>query len=204
MTYRSDLDALSARHAALEHEVAAATRERDRVRQLLDEASAGAARDAIPLAATMRVATPCSADWSAMAGDDRVRSCGACQQMVYNLSNMTRAEAEALIVEREGKLCVRYFRRADGTILFANCSVGVWRRRHRRILAAALGAGIASAAIGHHLHAVAESTNGGLDGTYDVVMGAFGSSASAPPITEPEVAAGPTDEAHDPPNNTRL
>jgi hypothetical protein len=173
MTYRSDLDALSARHAALERDVAEATRDRDRVRQLLDEASAAAA-EPLPLAAAMRVATPCSADWAAMSGDDRVRSCGACQQMVYNLSDMTRAEAEALVVEREGKLCVRYFRRTDGTILFADCSVGVWRGRHRRIFAAALGVGIASAAIGHHMQIVAESRPLAINGSYDAVMGEIG------------------------------
>jgi len=97
MTYRSDLDARSARHAALEHDVAEATRDRVRVRQLLDEARAGTERAKLPLLAAVRVASPCSADWSAMTGDDRVRSCGACQQMVYHLSGMTRAEAEALI-----------------------------------------------------------------------------------------------------------
>src|SRR5262245_11161401 len=37
MTYRSDLDALSARADALEVELAAKTRERDAVKQMLDE-----------------------------------------------------------------------------------------------------------------------------------------------------------------------
>jgi hypothetical protein len=199
MTYRSDLDALSARHAALEHDVAAATRDRDRVRQLLDEARAGTERTKLPLLAAVRVASPCSADWSGMTGDDRVRSCGACQQMVYNLSGMTRPEAEALIVEREGKLCVRYYRRADGTILFADCSAGVWRRRHRRILAAALGAGIASAAIGHHLESRPLVINDAE--TYDVVMGEIRAADVEPINSEAEAEASPgsTDVAPGPP-----
>jgi hypothetical protein len=46
MTYRSDLDALSARADALEAEVATRTRERDAVRQMLDEARA--TRPALP------------------------------------------------------------------------------------------------------------------------------------------------------------
>jgi hypothetical protein len=48
---------------------------------------------------------------------------------------MTREEAEALILEKEGRLCVRYYRRADGTILFGDCTVGARHRRGRRVLA---------------------------------------------------------------------
>jgi hypothetical protein len=34
---------------------------------------------------------------------------------------MTRAEAEALVAEKEGRLCVRFYRRPDGTMLTRNC-----------------------------------------------------------------------------------
>jgi hypothetical protein len=73
-----------------------------------------------------------------MYGDDRKRFCGDCKLNVYNLSGMTRNEAEALIMNAEGRLCVRFFRRADGTVITRDCPVG-WakvRQRTRVILAA--------------------------------------------------------------------
>lgn len=93
-------------------------------------------RDRLPSLDELRVAAPCPADWAAMSGDARVRHCGACKRNVYDLSELTRAEAEALILEKEGRLCVRFYRRADGTILFGNCAVGVWRRRRRVLVSA--------------------------------------------------------------------
>jgi hypothetical protein len=86
----------------------------------------------------IRVASPCSADWDAMYGDDRKRFCGDCKLNVYNISRMTRDEAEALIVNAEGRLCVRFYRRADGTILTSDCPVGwaKFKQRTRLILTA--------------------------------------------------------------------
>lgn len=137
MTYRDDLDALATRHAALDSEVAAKTRERDAARVLLDDAKAHAR---LPVLDNIRIASPCSADWNAMTGDDRARACGSCNKTVYNLSDMTRDEAEALITAREGRLCVRYYQRADGTILLADCTIGAQARRRRRWIAAGAAA----------------------------------------------------------------
>jgi hypothetical protein len=134
MTFRSDLDALRARHDALEGEVAARQRELLETRRMIDEVQR---RAHLPVLDNIRVAAPCTADWSKMVGDERVRACGDCSKNVYNLSGMTREEAEALLVEKEGRLCVRYYRRTDGTILFGDCAVGVKRRRRRRIVAGA-------------------------------------------------------------------
>jgi len=88
---------------------------------------------------TVRVASPCSVKWADMVGDERVRVCAQCTKKVFNLSALTLAEAEALIVERAGNLCVRYYERADGTILTADCPVGVRAKRRRRWIAAAIG-----------------------------------------------------------------
>jgi hypothetical protein len=66
-----------------------------------------------------------------MRGDDRVRYCSICSQSVYDLSAMTTAEAATLIRDREGDLCVRLFRRTDGTVLTSDCPVG-FRQRFRR------------------------------------------------------------------------
>ena len=69
----------------------------------------------------IRIATPCQASWDEMPGDDRVRSCPACSRAVYNIAAMTSTEVAALIADREGRLCARLFRRADGTVVTADC-----------------------------------------------------------------------------------
>jgi Gram-negative bacterial TonB protein C-terminal len=73
----------------------------------------------------IKVAAPCNAEWRFMYGSDRVRFCGQCSKNVYNLSAMTREDAEDLIRRTEGQLCVRFYRREDGTVLTSNCPVGV-------------------------------------------------------------------------------
>ena len=75
----------------------------------------------------VRIASPCSADWDKMYGDDRKRFCGDCKLNVYNLSGMTREEAEGLIMRAEGRLCVRFYKRRDGTVITQDCPVG-WER----------------------------------------------------------------------------
>jgi hypothetical protein len=79
----------------------------------------------------VRVASPCPADWDSMIGDARVRFCGQCELNVYNLSAMTKAQAENLIVRTEGRLCVKFYRRSDGSILTQDCPVGLRALRHR-------------------------------------------------------------------------
>jgi hypothetical protein len=73
----------------------------------------------------VQVAAPCPADWNQMIGSERVRFCGQCSLNVYNLSSMTRAEAEHLIARTEGRLCVRFYRRRDGSIITKDCPVGL-------------------------------------------------------------------------------
>ena len=81
----------------------------------------------------MRIATPCPISWEQMIGDHRVRFCDHCQLNVYNISELSRAEAEKLIASTEGRLCARSFRRADGTVLTKDCPVGL--RALRRLVA---------------------------------------------------------------------
>ena len=90
----------------------------------------------------VRIAAPCKADWQQMIGTERVRFCGQCNRNVYNLSRMTRAQAESLIAQTEGRLCVRFYRRSDGSILTNNCPVGLRaiRRRLSYLAKAASGA----------------------------------------------------------------
>src|SRR5512138_3788675 len=106
----------------------------------------------LPVLASIRVASPCKASWTEMDGDRRSRFCGECQTQVFDLSEMSREQAERLIIERNGDLCARYYQRPDGTIQTADCQAGE-RRRNRVIAAlgiAALAAG-GSAAVGHQL-----------------------------------------------------
>jgi hypothetical protein len=139
MTYRNDFDAIAARHARLAADLDATKKELDATARKLAEAKAKAK---LPVLPNLRVASPCKADWNAMITVDgeRVRHCGDCQKNVYNLSNMTRDEAEAVIVAHEGKLCVRYYQRKDGTILLKDCTVGVATGRKRRWIAAGVTA----------------------------------------------------------------
>ena len=80
----------------------------------------------------IRIASPCRSDWDSMYGDDRRRFCAECKLNVYNLSGMTRDEAERLVMNSEGRLCVRFFRRKDGTILTQDCLVG-WKAVKKRV-----------------------------------------------------------------------
>lgn len=70
----------------------------------------------------IEVPSPCPESWEGMKGDGPVRFCGLCEMNVYNLSAMTRDEAEALVRERDGRLCVRFYRRADGTVTTTDCA----------------------------------------------------------------------------------
>ena len=92
----------------------------------------------------LRVASPCSIQWSSMEGDDIARRCGVCKTHVYNLSMLSREEGNELIREKEGKLCVMYYERFDGSVITADCPVGMrklkWQylRTSAKLVAAAL------------------------------------------------------------------
>jgi Carboxypeptidase regulatory-like domain len=77
-----------------------------------------------------RVASACSANWESMKGDDQVRFCGECKKHVYNLSAMTRRDAESLLSSGES-ICGRYYQRSDGTILTEDCPVGLREKAAR-------------------------------------------------------------------------
>jgi hypothetical protein len=96
---------------------------------------------------SIRIAMPCSADWDDMSGDDRVRFCGKCEKNVYNLSAMSREEGEALVQEKEGRLCVRLYQRADGTVITNDCPVGQRRARLRARVWASISGAAASMAL---------------------------------------------------------
>ena len=90
----------------------------------------------------VKVASPCSMSWHKMQGDDRVRFCGQCKLNVYHLSGMKRGEAESLLREHEGRLCVRYFQRADGTVMTKDCPVGLRLARKAGVRMVGLAAAV--------------------------------------------------------------
>lgn len=75
-----------------------------------------------------------------MHGDDRVRFCSRCQLNVYNFSEMSADEIQALVKNREGRLCARIYQRSDGRTMTADCPIpfAKARRRMAYYLAAAL------------------------------------------------------------------
>jgi hypothetical protein len=72
----------------------------------------------------VRIASPCTESWERMSGDDRARYCSGCDRKVYNLSAMTRFEAESLLENAEGRVCVRLYRRPDGSVMTEDCPTG--------------------------------------------------------------------------------
>lgn len=159
------------------------------------------ARRSLPMLENIRIASPCTASWDEMTGDERVRFCGHCAKDVYNLSGMTREESERLLRERAGNICVRLYKRHDGTVLTADCPVGVKRKRRRRIVATAVGSGLAAAGALFYQEATPphETLMGGIAVPADVMMG---EPAPLPaPSTLPDVPA-PPPEVAPPPTST--
>ena len=75
------------------------------------------------------IASPCSIGWENMEGDERVRFCNACQLNVYNTSQMSKNEVEALMNNGKSN-CLRIYRRADGTMMTDDCPIGLRRVRN--------------------------------------------------------------------------
>lgn len=137
--------------------------------------------------ANVKVAAPCSADWDGMVGNERVRFCGQCSRNVFNLSSMSQREAENLIERTEGRLCIRFYKRADGTVLTDNCPVGLRaiRRRMRRV-ASAFASAIFSFLAGIGLYAgVAEVNRTISSGTGVATMGTIAAPPSRPVAVPP-------------------
>jgi hypothetical protein len=154
--YRNDVDALRERKGSLERELSRLREQTSQLEglrsqeqalerelsQVAQQLGASTAKRSLPMLDQVRVASPCNANWNEMLGDERVRFCVSCEKNVYNLSAMPREDAERLLQERLGKdLCVRFYQRADGTILTEDCPVGVKKKRRKKLALAVAGAG---------------------------------------------------------------
>jgi len=99
----------------------------------------------LPVVNTL-IAAPCDVPWDTMHGDAKTRHCGECRRDVHNLSAMTYEEMQAFLEaatpDTNGHLpCISLFQRADGTVLTADCPVGLSARRRRSLLTSTLGIG---------------------------------------------------------------
>jgi hypothetical protein len=214
MTYRDDLEAKKLRRRALESELAelrarasalAPIEERARaLERELAEAAADVDRArskvALPLLSRVRIASPCAASWDGMRGDERVRHCASCDKQVFDLSALSSEQAEALLRERTGGLCVRLYRRKDGTVLTSDCPVGAQKARRRRGLAVMVaGSLVATAAWGAHALTTSEvgsakTPSHGFDPDEVFVMGEVAIEPYEPP---PAPSAGEQSEVHE-------
>jgi hypothetical protein len=140
MSYRDDLAAIEAHVESLRREARAKLDELERAQQLANEARNIVRKRVVEA----ELATPCMAAWDDMKGDERVRHCGQCKKNVYSVSELTRDEFDALIVKHEGRLCARFYLRADGTIVTKDCKSNIRMRPHK--LALGLGAAALAAA----------------------------------------------------------
>jgi hypothetical protein len=187
--YRNEIDPLQERRTSLQAEIAKLREQTTQLDELRSREAAlaaelagvegrlarGAPKRTLPLLDQARVASPCNAEWNAMLGDERVRRCLRCEKNVYNLSTMQREDAEALLRERLGNdLCIRYYQRADGTILTQDCPEGMKKKRRKKLVLAVASAGaMAAAAAAAHMRPATCTKGSGAEGQ-SVVMGDWG------------------------------
>lgn len=172
MSYRDDLEAAQLRRASLQRELSEVKRKMSNLAPLRAQAERleatlrdtdrdvdrARAKVPLPLLSRMKVASPCSAKWEDMSGDAHARHCAQCDKSVYDLSSLSAPDAEALLRERGQSLCVRFYRRADGTVLNADCTVGAKRKRRLQVVGGALAASLMGA--GAAFAAMATATMG--------------------------------------------
>src|SRR5262245_2420756 len=65
----------------------------------------------------LHVVSPCSTGWDRMSGDEKKRFCSECNKFVYDFSQMTRRQVEAIVSVHRGRMCARITRRPDGSLV---------------------------------------------------------------------------------------
>lgn len=61
-----------------------------------------------------KISKPCPASWDAMTGDQQSRHCDKCNKSVHNISELSAAEAEALLCKSTTSVCIRMQQTKDG------------------------------------------------------------------------------------------
>ncbi len=88
------------------------------------------------------LASPCSMSWDSMSGDDRKRACAGCGKNVFNLSDMSRSEAESFLAENGTSQCAIFFRREDGSIMTDDCPRALRKLRNQCKLVVKVATGL--------------------------------------------------------------
>ena len=78
-------------------------------------------RTALQVLNETRIAQPCSISWRSMVGHDWVRHCDRCDRKVFNLSRLSASDAVSVLEEHGYDLCVRLYKRRDGTVMTRDC-----------------------------------------------------------------------------------
>jgi hypothetical protein len=144
LPYRSSATPDHEREVALKRrleELQGQDAERTELEHQLRAQKAQAQKRRLQLLGSVAIASPCSANWNDMQGDNTKRFCGSCEKHVFNLSAMTEVQA-AHFVETEKTACVRFYQRKDGTILTQDCPVGIKIRKRKNRIGAAVAAGL--------------------------------------------------------------
>jgi hypothetical protein len=82
------------------------------------------------------VPNPCHEDWDKLTPEERGHFCTVCQTKVWDLSSLTKEEAEEFLRETEGDLCVSYEEKG-GEVVHREAPVVPLGRLVRRLPAAA-------------------------------------------------------------------
>ncbi len=105
------------------------------------------------------LASPCSMSWDAMTGDERKRACSGCGKNVFNLSDMTKSEAEKFLVDNGTSQCAIFFRRDDGSIMTDDCPRALRKIRNQCKLVVKVAVGLIAFLVALPAHAQKSVTN---------------------------------------------
>jgi len=92
------------------------------------------------------VPKPCPEDWDQLTPTEQGHHCQTCKTKVWDISSMTRGQAEAFLARHTDHLCVSYRERSNGEIVYAPEPVVPAGRLTRLLPAAAAGLSLALAA----------------------------------------------------------
>lgn len=85
--------------------------------------------DLMPDLDSIVIENPCKVDWNSMTGDEKTRFCGQCKLNVHNISEMEDEEIRELFKtssdSNSKQLCLRMYKRPDGTVVRRNCQFKV-------------------------------------------------------------------------------
>ena len=104
------------------------------------------------LSKLIEIKTPCTADWDSMIGNDRIRFCEHCNLNVNDLSQLTPKRVRRLVTKSNGRLCLRYQRRRDGSPIIKAVPAKLHKigRRASRIAAGAFTATLSLSSVVAH------------------------------------------------------